>query len=401
MTSHIRKTPSSDKNISFISLGNQDHKFWIDKFDIPLCDMAGNNKTITLQSLGYNALAMGNEFIHTSPDGNPTPIQEAFVMARRFSREDDFLVLDFLHDDIYFEKSIQGTIKRYGPGRISNTFNPFSHSSANAIINILASFLPKTDDDNAAAIFQKKALALMTSLIPVLVKLRDAKVSLSLTDMSNVRGIYRPKGKLGCTMSIMTIRDYLEPAACVFLVFPMKHDGSPEECDEVAKYVDQETLDTLKQTLIELQYQPDGPEVLKQRSYIEDSGYARYYFGSILSLISSLYKRLFGEENSEVDFHDILSSQRILVEVSPNPEKNPQDYGINAQANYGINALVLASLKNEMKSTITKSSIAIVDKYNDIATPHFRINRFLAINKDTDYISKNIDFWLAKSKNNN
>lgn len=335
----------------------------------------GSGKTVTLRSLACNAFNMGTGLCYIDPKGDPKLAHDLFMMARRVSREDDFLTLDFMTSGIPIEK--------HTLFRMSNTFNPFEQGSPDSITNIILSLLPR--DEGGNSVFQQKAIALITALIPILVKLRDAQVPLPLTDMSKVDGINRPKGKLGSGMGIMTIRDYLEPAACISLVYPLKHDGSPEECDEVAKYVDEPILDLLKAALSSLNYASGGAEPLKQQCYLDQFGYAKGYFGAPLAQLSGTYKNIFNTQVGEVDMYDTLFNRRIMTGILPNLEKSPQECE-------NLGKIILASVKNsvagglgtrlegktkEVTGALPSASktpgIIIVDEYASIMMPGFEV----------------------------
>lgn len=380
-------------------LGNDEngYELWLKDTDIKthmlIYGTTGSGKTVTLQSVAFNAFGMSTGLCYIDPKGDPKLAHELFIMARRVAREDDFLALDFMTSGI--------PVEEYTPFRMSNTTNPFSQGSADSITNLITSLLPK--DEGGNAVFQQKAVALLTALVPILAKLRDAQVSLPLTDMSNVNGINRPKGKLGAGMSIMTIRDFMEPAACVSLVFPMKGGGNKgssgssvkqtgsdsnaiiEECDEIKKYVDEPILDVMKAALSSLNYAPGGAEVLKQQSYLDQFGYAKGYFGAPLAQISGTYKHLFNVANGEVDMYDVLFNRRILVGILPSLEKSPVECE-------NLGKIILASVKNsvagglgtrlegktkEVTGALPSASktpgIIVVDEYAAIMMPGFEV----------------------------
>ena len=214
------------KASGILYLGNDIHGYelWLRDTDIKthmlIYGTTGSGKTVSLQSIAYNAFVMGTGLCYIDPKGDPKLAHELFNMCRRVSREDDFLSMDFMTGG---KKSEDQT-----PFRMSNTTNPFATAAADAITNLLTSLLPK-EDGGGNSVFQQKAIALLTALIPILVALRDAKVALPITDMSDVPGINRAAGSIGSGLNIAIIRDFLEPVMCVALVYSMQEEGGGAE----------------------------------------------------------------------------------------------------------------------------------------------------------------------------
>lgn len=401
-----RKSFSKASGILYLGNDINGYELWLRDTDIKthalIYGTTGSGKTVSLQSIAYNAFVMGTGLCYIDPKGDPKLAHELFIMARRVNREDDFLSLDFMTGG---KKAETNT-----PFRMSNTTNPFATAPADAITNLIASLLPKDDGNNS--VFQQKAMALLTALIPVLVALRDAKQRLPLTDMSDVEGLQRAQHCLGSGMSIATIRDYLEPVACVSLVFPLKkkqdktysgmrmngmkeEDGQPstaqeispndEECDAVARFVDKTLLDTFKAALTSLNFVNGGDSPIRQKAYVEQFGYAKGYFGAPLASISGMYGHLFNVTSGEIDMYDILFNRRVLVGILPSLEKSPQECE-------NLGKIILASVKNsvsgglgtrlegktkEVTGALPSASnvpgIIIVDEYAAIMMPGFEI----------------------------
>lgn len=370
----------NDKSgIFYLGNDKDGRELWLDKQDMKthmlVYGTTGSGKTVSLQSLAYNAFTLGTGLCYVDPKGDPKLAHELFIMARRVSREDDFLTLDFMTGG----KKTEGRT----PTRFSNTTNPFSDASPDIIMNLLTSLLPFDNERNS--VLHQKAVALITALIPVLCALRDAGQSLPLTDMSKVDGLMRGQGKTGFGISIATIRDYLDPVACISLVYPLKKNGFPEECDEVAKHVDKKLLDQLKSTLSSLNYVPDSGEPQNQESFLNQFGYAKAYFGAPLASISGMYGHLLNVSNGEVDMYDCLFNRRILVDILPALEKSPQECE-------KLGKIILTSVKNSVSGGLgtglkgrTKDvtdalpassktpSIIIADEYAAIMMPDFEV----------------------------
>jgi intracellular multiplication protein IcmO len=379
-------------------LGNDisGQELWIKDTDMKthmlIYGTTGSGKTVSLEMLSYNAFVLGTGLIYIDPKGSPGLAHEIFAMARRVSREDDFLALDFMTGG---KKPESVT-----PFRISNTTNPFAAAPADAIVNLISSLLPK-DDGGSNSVFQQKAQGLLTALIPVLVALRDARVSLPLTDDLAATCSVR-KGSIGTGMSIMTIREYLDPVMCVSLVHDPNAGGkgaapgnavqrgvdgtepAKKEHQLVAELVDAPLLDVLKSSLSALNY-TQIKDVKSQQPYLDQFGYAKGYFGHPLASISGTYGNLFNVAAGEVDLHDCLFNRRVLVSILPSLEKSSQECE-------NLGKIILASVKNavsgglgdkleggtkEITGALPSASavpgIIVVDEYAAIMMPGFEI----------------------------
>lgn len=381
------------KAAGFVYIGNDvnGYELWLRDTDIKthmlVYGTTGSGKTVTLQSLAYNAFVMGTGLTYIDPKGDAKLAHELYAMCRRLSREDDFLALDFATGGKQQEKQT--------PFRMSNTTNPFASASADAIINLISSLLPPADGN---AVFHQKALTLLNALIPVLVGLRDANQALPLTD-DGVPG--KERYSIGSGMDITTIRDYMDITACAHLVYPPAtasagprgnhmpgNQPAPKkecECELVAKIVDESVLDVMKAALSSLNFNPKAGPPEKQQSFTEQFGYAKGYFGQTLSSISGMYGHLFNVSTGEVDMYDCLFNRRVLVGILPSLEKSPAECE-------NLGKIILASVKNSVSgglgdklegktkevtgslpSAANTPGIIVVDEYAAIMMPGFEI----------------------------
>ena len=122
----------------------------------------GSGKTETLVSLSYNALATGSGLFYIDPKASPKLAVQIWQMARYLGRDDDFRVLNY---------GTSGKSKGKSPRRLSNTNNPFTFGSAEALTQLLVSLMPPSEGGNA--IFADKAQALISGVMYALVDLRD------------------------------------------------------------------------------------------------------------------------------------------------------------------------------------------------------------------------------------
>jgi intracellular multiplication protein IcmO len=120
----------------------------------------GAGKTTSILSLLANALAQGSGFVLVDGKADNTLYGQVLALARRYGREDDVLALNFL---------VASGVKE------SNTFNPFATGNADAIRELLASQLGELRSDDTNGVFRGRAVALIGTVAPVLVWMRDHK----------------------------------------------------------------------------------------------------------------------------------------------------------------------------------------------------------------------------------
>ena len=329
-------------------LGNrlQDkQELWLKAKDILthclLFGTTGSGKTETLVSLSYNALATASGLFYIDPKASPKLAVQIWQMARFLGRDDDFRVLNY---------GTSGKVKGKSPRRLSNTNNPFTVGSAEALTQLLVSLMPASDGANS--IFADKAQALISGVMYALVDLRD-------------------KGLLKLSTSI--IRDSLALEKCVALALH-------PELDEESRASIQAALATSGWIAgRDLKEQPE--------SFAEQFGYAQSYFGKALSSLTDTYSHIYGAEDGEVDFSDAIMQRRILVVLLPSLEKAPAELAslgkislsaIRNACAVGLGAHIEGDAADVLETLPTDTVgigpyLCIVDEYAAIVTPGFEV----------------------------
>ena len=329
-------------------LGNrmQDgRELWLKAKDILthalLFGTTGSGKTETLVSLSYNALATGSGLFYIDPKASPKLAVQIWQMARYLGRDDDFRVLNY---------GTSGKTKGKSPRRLSNTNNPFTFGSAEALTQLLVALMPASEGGNA--IFADKAQALISGVMYALVDLRD-------------------KGLIKLSTSI--IRDNLALEKCVALALR-------PELDTQARAAIQSALGT--SGWIAGRQMKDQPP-----SFAEQFGYAQSYFGKALSSLTDTYSHIYGAEDGEVDFADAIMQRRILVVLLPSLEKAPAELAslgkislsaIRNACSVGLGAQIEGDATDVLESLPTDAVgigpyLCIVDEYAAIVTPGFEV----------------------------
>ena len=341
-----RRGFAKPEGIFFLGNRLQDGKeLWLKAKDILthmlLFGTTGSGKTETLVSLSYNALATGSGLFYTDPKASPKLAVQIWQMARFLGRDDDFRVLNY---------GTSGKVKGKSPRRLSNTNNPFTFGSAEALTQLLVSLMPASDGANS--IFADKAQALISGVMYALVDLRD-------------------KGFLKLSTSV--IRDALALEKCVELAL------RPE--------LDAESSASIKAALgtsgwIAGREMKDQPP-----SFAEQFGYAQSYFGKALSSLTDTYSHIYGAEDGEVDFADAIIQRRILVVLLPSLEKAPAELAslgkislsaIRNACAVGLGAQIEGDVADVLEALPTDAIgigpyLCIVDEYAAIVTPGFEV----------------------------
>ena len=329
-------------------LGNrmQDgQELWLKAKDILthclLFGTTGSGKTETLVSLSYNSLATGSGLFYIDPKASPKLSMQIWQMARFLGRDDDYRVLNY---------GTSGKVKGKSPHRLSNTNNPFTFGSAEALTQLLVSLMPASDGANS--IFADKAQALISGVMYALVDLRD-------------------KGLLKLSTSV--IRDALALEKCVALALR-------PELDEESRASIQAALGT--SGWIAGREMKDQPQ-----SFAEQFGYAQSYFGKALSSLTDTYSHIYGAEDGEVDFADAIMQRRILVVLLPSLEKAPAELAslgkislsaIRNACAVGLGAQIEGNAADVLEALPTDAIgigpyLCIVDEYAAIVTPGFEV----------------------------
>lgn len=340
-----RRGYAKPEGLFFLGNALNGKELWLKAKDILthmlLFGTTGSGKTETLVSLAYNSLATGSGLFYIDPKASPKLAVQIWQMARFLGRDDDFRVLNY---------GTSGKVKGKSPRRLSNTNNPFTFGSAEALTQLLVSLMPASDGANS--IFADKAQALISGVMYALVDLRD-------------------KGLLKLSTSI--IRDSLALEKCVALALH-------PELDEESRASIQAALAT--SGWIAGREMKDQPP-----SFAEQFGYAQSYFGKALSSLTDTYSHIYGAEDGEVDFADAIMQRRILVVLLPSLEKAPAELAslgkislsaIRNACAVGLGAHIEGDAADVLEALPTDTVgigpyLCIVDEYAAIVTPGFEV----------------------------
>ncbi|MCY9866148.1 hypothetical protein OTK49_26785 [Vibrio coralliirubri] len=121
------------------------------------------SKTESLVGMIGNSLAQNSAFTYVDGKADTGLFSKIFAMCRRFGREDDLLVIN------YMVGTLRADLKR--DKKLSNTLNPFATATAEALSELLTSLLPSGGSSDG--IWKDRASSYISALIKALVSLRD------------------------------------------------------------------------------------------------------------------------------------------------------------------------------------------------------------------------------------
>lgn len=264
----------------------------------------GSGKTETLVSICVNSLIHSSGFIYVDGKGDNGLFLKLFSLVRRFGREDDFLLINYMTGSVDINKKTTE--------RLSNTMNPFATGSADALSELIVSLLP--DGGGGGDMWKGRAAIFMSALMRVLVALRDSKKIL---------------------LDVETIRTYFELPQLESLI-------KREDIDEVFKA-------GLKDYVFNLpgykKATPQNPVVEQEFDVLQQHGFITMQYTEVFGLLSDSYGHIMKTQLAECDFYDIVVNRRILVVLLPALEKSQQNLS-------NLGKIIVASVKSMMSSAL-------------------------------------------------
>lgn len=269
----------------------------------------GAGKTEGLKSLATNALTWGSGFVYVDGKAQNTLWGDIYSLARRFGRDDDLLVLNYMtgNSDV---------------GSQSNSLNPFSIGSASYLTQMMVSMMDDAGEDNA--MWKGRAIALMSALMPALTWKRDNQ---------------------GLLLDVGVIRDNLTMQQ----IIKMSRDAALP--DKIIRGL-QSYLDTLP-GFVDSAFDDEGNErpqtndqpMVDLSQTRQQHGYLTMQFTRALQSLADEYGYIFKQQQADISMMDVVLNRRILVVLIPALEKSPDE-----AANLG--KIVVAALKGMMGATL-------------------------------------------------
>ena len=358
------RKPKTANGTLFIGWSIDGHELWATAEDarqhITIPGTTGAGKTTAIISLLSNALMQGSGFVLVDGKGDRDLFGKVLALARRFGREDDVRVLNFM---------VASGVKD------SHTFNPFSIGNADAIRELLVSQLGDASPNDANSVFRERAVALVGTMAPVFVWLRDHKGVVLNIDVIRFSMELRWIWKLAME-KIVVLRDPETGAV---------HEVSVE--DEIPEDITW----PLRSYLGELPgFDPTMPlDKQKGDEPSKQHQFAQFYFTATFTQLSVSLGHIFRVEVGDIDMRDIVLNRRILVVNLPALENSDATLA-------ALGKLVVSSLRAMMAQLLGGSlegAYTEADKPGMGPSPYFVVFDELAY-----YATSGLDRMLAMGR---
>nr|WP_250807966.1 TraM recognition domain-containing protein [Neorhizobium tomejilense] len=263
----------------------------------------GAGKTETLLGFASNAISWGSGFLFCDGKGDVALFAKVYALARRFGREDDLLVLNYMTGNADVGLS-------YGEKR-SNTLNPFATGSADGLTQMVVGLMDDTGGDGA--MWKGRATAMFTGVMRALTWMRDHQL---------------------IDLNVSEIRDHLQLKRIIDLASDEQYDSMPKPISK-----------SIKSYLTSLPGYKESQGYNQSQTTLDQHGYLEMQFTKILGSLADVYGHIFHTPHAEVDMADVVLNRRILVIMLPALEKSKDEI-----ANLG--KIVVATLKGMMGGTL-------------------------------------------------
>ena len=358
------RKPKPANGTLFIGWSIDGHELWATAEDmrqhVTIPGTTGAGKTTAIVSLLSNALMQGSGFVLVDGKGDRDLFGKVLALARRFGREDDVRVLNFM---------VASGVKD------SHTFNPFSIGNADAIRELLASQLGDTSSNDANGVFRERAVALVGTIAPVLVWLRDHKGVVLNIEVIRFSIELRWIWKLAME-KVALLRD-----TDTGLLTELDLDGE----------IPEDITWPLRSYLGELPgFDPTMPlDKQKGDEPSKQHGFAQFYFTATFTQLAVSLGHIFRVEAGDIDMRDVMLNRRILVVNLPALENSDATLA-------ALGKLVVSSLRAMMAQLLGGSlegAYTEADKPGMGASPYFVVLDELAY-----YATSGLDRMLAMGR---
>jgi intracellular multiplication protein IcmO len=303
-------TGAAEKSGGIFFLGNElrtGKQVWLTNSDCRqhflVLGTTGAGKTETLLGFASNAISWGSGFLFCDGKGDVALFAKVYALARRFGREDDLLVLNYMTGNADVGLS-------YGEKR-SNTLNPFATGSADGLTQMVVGLMDDTGGDGA--MWKGRATAMFTGVMRALTWMRDQQL---------------------IDLNVSEIRDHLQLKRIIDLAMDEQYDAMPKPISK-----------SIKSYLTSLPGYKESQGYNQSQTTLDQHGYLEMQFTKILGSLADVYGHIFHTPHAEVDMADVVLNRRILVIMLPALEKSKDEI-----ANLG--KIVVATLKGMMGGTL-------------------------------------------------
>jgi len=254
----------------------------------------GAGKTTTIMSSNANPLTQGSGFCLVDGKANSELYGQGYVLLRRFGRDDDMRVLNLLTASLPAEALAHG----YNLLKQTHSFNPFATGNADALHELLVSQLGEAPANDTNGVFRDRAVALIGTLAPVLVWMRDHK---------------------GVSINIEKIRFMVELKSIWMLakhkVFLVRDPDTGGVGEVDAREMPADLIYPLEAYLGEIPGYDTSLPYNAQRSDepSKQHGFAIFYFTKTFTQLAVSLGHIFKVETGDIDMRDIVMNRRVLL----------------------------------------------------------------------------------------
>jgi intracellular multiplication protein IcmO len=268
-----------------------------------LLGTTGTGKTESLLGFASNAVSWGSGCLFIDGKGDVNTFASFYALARRFGREDDVLVMNYMTGNT--------DVGAGGGVLLSNTMNPFSHGASDTLTNMIVSLMDDVGGDGA--MWKGRATSMLTGLMRALIWLRD-----------NNR----------IDLNVGEIRDHMNLKRIIDLCDPSKYPDLPIHIRA-----------NIKSYLLSLPGFQEEKGYKQAQTTLDQHGYLEMQFTRILGSLADVYGHIFKTPFGEIDMNDVVLNRRLLLIMLPALEKSSDEI-----ANLG--KIVVATLRGMMGSTL-------------------------------------------------
>lgn len=238
----------------------------------------GSGKTEIMLAMAGQTITDGGGLVYLDGKGDWSVFARIYAAAAAVGRADDVFVLNLITGP-----------QVHGCRFVSNTFNPFSKGSPDALAHMLVQMMDNEFTD--AVMWKARAIAMFTGLFRAL-------------DWQRRRGI----GEINAG----TIRDHLSLRAIYDLAYDDRWANMPLPI--------RMTLRSYLTSLPGFQ-EEKGPRKQCQTT-LDQHGFLDMIFTKVLGGLADVYGHIFCASHSEIDMEDIYLRRRILFVMVPGLEKS-------------------------------------------------------------------------------
>ena len=274
-----------------------------------LIGTTGSGKTETLLSMSSStAFCMGGGLLYIDAKAAIKLLFQFNTLSRIFGREDDLRVINYSTGSrVVHGRSWQ---------RMSNTNNLFRRGTADTAVQILAGLLPVAGGDSQY--FLDRAVAILRTLMPALVELRDM----------GVLNIYP-----SLIAEYISVKKFMDLSKNHIEVNGVHYEGIK---------LSEHTMKILNNFLKQLpNFDPKKTPEKQHEEVHRQFGFAEGYFAKPLASLAGTYGHIYEADLGEADFVDIVRNNRILVVLVPAMKLAPEERGT-------LGKIVLSSIRVAM-----------------------------------------------------